>query len=710
VEFRILGPLEVCEHGRSLQVGGAKQRALLAVLLLSPNRVVSTDRLIDAVWDERPPETAAKSIHVYVSQLRRVLGRERIETRAPGYLLRLDPGELDLHRCEALLEEAKRRDPDAASAKLREALALWRGPALADFGEAGFAQREAARLEELQLTCLEARLDADLARGRAGELVGELERLVADYPLRERLRAQLMLALYRSGRQSEALEAYQAARRALVDELGIEPGRGLRELEQAILRQDPRLELDLPAEDPGAVATARSRPKTADNGGPAVVARPPEPAQANRQVRKTVTVVFADVSPADDLLDPELLRSATARSLEEMRQVLERHGGSVEKLIRGPLTAVFGIPVVHEDDPLRAVRAAAEMRELWAALAEDIGDDRPLRLSLRTGVSTGEVVTGGSRGGDVVGHAVTVAARLQQVARPGEILIAAETHRFVRDAVLAERADDETAAPAFRLLGLLPGGPGEPSRFGSPLVGRVREQRRLLDAFEQAIADRSCQLFTILGTAGVGKSRLVQEVLTDLNERALVIRGRCLPYGEGITYWPLVEAVKDAAALDESASADASRRKLAELLEGEDDADLIAQRVAELVGMTEAVEEAEERSWAVRSFFEALARRQPLAVVFDDIHWGQPTFLELVEHVTDSARGVPLLIVCIARPELLDVHPGWGGGKLNATTILLEPLSEDESAQLIDNLAGEELDTATRRRVISAAEGNPLFV
>jgi DNA-binding SARP family transcriptional activator len=243
MEFRILGPLEVFDGERALDVGRAKQRSLLAVLLLNANRVVSRDRLIDALWGDEPPETAAKAVQNYVSQLRRVLGRERVETKASGYLLQVDRDEFDAYRFETLLGQAKETDPETASAKFREALALWRGRPLEEFAYERFAQLEIGRLEESRLACLEERVDADLACGRHSELVGELEALVAEHPVRERLRGHLMLALYRSGRQAEALEAYQEARRVLVDQLGIEPGRSLRELEKAILRQDPSLDL-----------------------------------------------------------------------------------------------------------------------------------------------------------------------------------------------------------------------------------------------------------------------------------------------------------------------------------------------------------------------------------------------------------------------------------------------------------------------------------
>jgi DNA-binding SARP family transcriptional activator/tetratricopeptide (TPR) repeat protein len=258
MEFRILGPLEVLDEERALDVAGPKQRALLAVLLMNANQVVSKDSLIDSLWGAEPPATASKAIQVYVSQLRRVLGKKRLETTAPGYLLRVHDEELDLHRFKALREQAKDTDAKTAAALLHEALALWHGPPLGEFAYDGFAGLEIARLEELRLACLEERIEADLALGRSSELVGELEGLVAEHPLRELLRGQLMLALYRSGRQAEALEAYQDARRVLVGELGIQPGKSLRELEKAILQQDPSVDLR-PAGVEGIVATDGSK-------------------------------------------------------------------------------------------------------------------------------------------------------------------------------------------------------------------------------------------------------------------------------------------------------------------------------------------------------------------------------------------------------------------------------------------------------------------
>jgi DNA-binding SARP family transcriptional activator len=241
MEFRLLGPLEVVEHGRALELGSARQRAVLAVLLLHANEVVSVDRLVDELWGRTPPATAGKILQVYVSRLRKELGDGRLLTRSPGYVLRADRSELDFARFEQLMSQADLGDPRGAASKLRQALALSRGPPLADLEYEPFAQAEVVRLGELQWTALERRIDADLAAGRHAELIGELEALIAEHPLRERPRGQLMLALYRSGRQAEALEAYADARRTLLDELGLEPSEELRQLQAAILAQDPGL-------------------------------------------------------------------------------------------------------------------------------------------------------------------------------------------------------------------------------------------------------------------------------------------------------------------------------------------------------------------------------------------------------------------------------------------------------------------------------------
>ncbi len=415
-----------------------------------------------------------------------------------------------------------------------------------------------------------------------------------------------------------------------------------------------------------------------------------EPAAAEREYRKVVTLLFCDVVGSTALgesTDPEALRTLLGRYFDEMKAIVERHGGTVEKFIGDAVMAVFGVPQVHEDDALRAVRAAVEMR---GALPE-------LGVAARIGVNTGEVVVGTAER-LATGDAVNVAARLEQAAGPGEVLLGAETAALVRDAVETEELVLELKGKSellvvHRLVSLQAQAPGYARRFDAQLVGRERELRRLQEAFGQAEADGSCQLFTVLGSAGVGKSRLTAEFIGSIAD-ARVVRGRCLPYGEGITYWPVIEVLKQlppARALDLDPAAVAA-------IDG-------------LLGDEPAVSSTEEIPWALRKLLESAAASAPVVVVFDDIHWAEPAFLDLIEHVADLSRAAPLLLLCLARPELLERRPGWGGGKLNATTVLLEPLSATQTDELLERLLGEAtLDEELRERIRDAAEGNPLFV
>jgi tetratricopeptide (TPR) repeat protein len=360
-----------------------------------------------------------------------------------------------------------------------------------------------------------------------------------------------------------------------------------------------------------------------------------------------------------------------------MKGIIEAHGGSVEKFIGDAVMAVFGVPVAHEDDALRACRAAVEMRD---ALPE-------LGIAGRIGVNTGEVVAGTAER-LATGDAVNVAARLEQAAQPNEVLIGEATLRLVRAAVsvgeerrldLKGKADPVGAHPLLGVTGELE------RRFSTPMVGRGRELQALRDAFARADADRSCQLFTILGSAGVGKSRLAAEFLAGLEAR--VVRGRCLSYGEGITYWPVVEIVKQFATLPEGTA---------------------AQPLRSLLGESELSVSAEEIAWGFRKLLEQEAQAQSLVVVFDDLHWAEETLFDLVEHVADLSRDAPVLLLCMARPELLDRRPSWGGGKWNTTTVLLEPLDADETEQLLSELG--EVSPELHERIVGVAEGNPLFL
>jgi class 3 adenylate cyclase/tetratricopeptide (TPR) repeat protein len=391
------------------------------------------------------------------------------------------------------------------------------------------------------------------------------------------------------------------------------------------------------------------------------------------EVRKTVTVLFCDLTGSTALgesLDPEPLRALLARYFERMKVIVERHGGTVEKFIGDAVMAVFGIPQSHEDDALRAVRAAAEMRD---ALPE-------LGITGRIGVMTGEVVTG-TEERLATGDAVNVAARLEQAAAPGEVLVGESTLALVRGAVEVETCEPlalkgkSEPVTAFRLIAVR----DPPERaHDAALVGRERERETLLGAWRGVVGEPRCELVTVLGEAGVGKSRLVSELLASLDTR--IARGRCLPYGEGVGYWPVVEVVKQLAVVPVQANA--------------------ASAIRSLLGESNAPTSADEIAWAFRKTLEQAGTEGPLVVVFDDVQWGEAAFLDLIEHVALFSAGVPLLLVCMARPELLDARPGW------PITLRLEPLPEEAVEQLIPQSIATEL----RARILHAAGGNPLFV
>ncbi|MGN6169137.1 MAG: AAA family ATPase, partial [Solirubrobacteraceae bacterium] len=399
-----------------------------------------------------------------------------------------------------------------------------------------------------------------------------------------------------------------------------------------------------------------------------------------------VTALFCDVTGSTALgeeLDPEVLRAVLNRYFEVMRGVIERHGGTVEKFIGDAVMAVFGIPVVHEDDALRAVRTAAEIRERLPAVGEEVG----VQLRFRTGINTGPVLMGEGEN-LVVGDAVNVAARFEQAAQPGEIVLGEETLVLVRDAVevealqpLALKGKSEPVA-AFRLMSVDLGAPGVARQLDTPLVGRDHELRVVREAWGRVVRESGCHLFTLLGAAGVGKSRLIAELLAGIGDQASVLRGRCLHYGEGITFWPLVEALMPVGAAAE------------QVLEG-------------LNGGGAAT--AEELFWEVRRLLESLAAKRPVLLYIDDLQWAEPMLLDLLDHVADLSRGFPILLLCTARPELLEGRPAWGGGKLNATTASLEPLDGEACERLLEQL-GDGLAREARERVIAASQGNPLFL
>jgi class 3 adenylate cyclase len=666
-----------------------KPRGLLQLLLLEMGAVVSVERLIDSLWDTSPPATAWKAVQRYVLQLRRALGASVVLTRSPGYLVPRDAGELDLHRFEALLARAQAAPPEEASTLLVDALARWRGPPLAELRDSLAVQPELARLEALRLAGIEERVEAELALGRHDALLPELERLVARQPLRERLCAQLMLALYRSGRQAEALASYQKTRSLLVEELGLEPSHELQELNRAILNHDASLRFET------------SRPEQA-------------PESYARRERKVVTVLFADLaaftSQAEGL-DPEDVVALLDAYHAQLKAELERYGGTAEKFIGNAVMAVFGAPAAHEDDPERAVRAALAIRE-WAG---ETG------VELRVGIATGEaLVTLDAEGqGTAAGDVVKTAARLQSAAPVGGILVGEATMRSTARAIeygVELQIDAKSKAhpvPAWPVIGAR-SRPHVERVHGATLVGREHELTLLSGAFERSRREASMELVTLIGIPGIGKSRLVHELYMSV-ERDVELtswrHGHCLAYGDGITFWALGEMVKAEAGILEGDGPDEVERKLAAV----SDDPWVSAHLRPLVGLAGADAAAgedrrEEAFTAWRRFFESLADRGALVLVFEDLHWADDSLLDFVDHLVDWASAVPLLVVCTARPELLSRRPGWGGGKPNALTISVSPLSDDDTARLVGELLETSvLEAETQAELLSRAGGNPLY-
>jgi class 3 adenylate cyclase/tetratricopeptide (TPR) repeat protein len=448
--------------------------------------------------------------------------------------------------------------------------------------------------------------------------------------------------------------------------------------------------------------------------GTVLVAQPPP-----QEVRKTVTVVFCDLKGSTELgdrLDSEALREVLALYFSAMKPVLERHGGTIEKYIGDAIMAVFGLPRMHEDDALRAVRAAAMMREALEDLNVTLRAQFGVILENRTGVNTGEVVTGDT--GDsqrlATGDTVNVAARLEQAAPAGEILIGESTYRLVRDAVAVVPVEPLTLkgkpepVPAYRLLSIT--GPATSTGPASrPLVGRAREIAALGAEFRRSVAGSEGRLITLFGEAGVGKSRLIEEFVNSLTDEATVLRGRCLSYGDGITFWPLAEVLRQAAGIVPEDSEEDARIKLKSCF-GEELADATS-RIESGIGLSQDLYGKDELFWGIRAVLEELARRRPLVVVFDDIHWAEPTFLDLIEDILDASLGVPLLLVCAARHELREDRPGFAAGRRTASQIELAELSRTEGGRVVRNLLGEaSLPKPLEQRILGLAEGNPLFI
>ena len=653
--MRMLGPLEALVEGVSVPLGGPKQRALLAVLLLNANDVVPRDVLIDELWGGSPPPAAAAFVQNCVFRLRKEIGKDTLETQTPGYRLRIDPDSVDARRFERLVREARPLPARERAAALREALELWRGTPLSDLAYWSFAQDVIRNLEEQRVNALQSRLEAELELGQHREAIGELDGLVQKYPTHERLRWLQMLALHRSDRRMDALAAYQVVRLAIVEESGMEPGEELRALQRRILQDDPTLM-------PGGVA--------------AEVAE--QPAQL---ARKVVAVCIVELL-VDEELDVEAARGLVARGLASLEEIVLRHGGRVEQLLGEEALAVFGLPAAHEDDILRGLRSAMELRDALAS------------LPMRSAVETGEVLVG-EDGRVLSGGALTIARRVKDGAGEGEILLGPAAA-----AQSAGAAWTEPSEGGHRLVELVEGAPAIARRPDAPLVGRRAELERLVLAVRESAAASACRRVVVLGEPGIGKTRLAAELSRTLAEEVRKsspaaasptprARPTCRSWRSS-NRWRAARRSGPRCMRCSTVSRTANRRRR-DWLEA-------------LTGV--AAVDSGDVFWATRKLLETLARAKPLLVVLEDVHWAEPTFLDLVEYLVGWSTGASIALVCLARTELLDARPAWA-----ADTVALRPLEAEETAELLAALPEAlALDDDVRAAVVGTAEGNPLFL
>ena len=631
MEFRVLGPLEVHAGGEPLALGGRKQKGILALLLLHPNLVVSTDRLIDELWGERPPRAVEAQIQNCIFRLRGVLGREVIERRSPGYLLHVDPEDVDSLRFEHAVDESRALAPRERAAALREALEYWRGPPLDGLTFEGAARIEVSRLDELRLAALELRLDAELLLGRHEAVLAEIDALARRHPGRERLRYLQMLAFYRSGRQRDALRAYQEARLELVEVSGLEPGEDLRALERMILSHDPALELS---------------PKLPDN-------------HFEVERRKNLVALALELVVVGGLAD-EAARERVASSLAEIALIIEGHGGVVRELVPEGVTGIFGAPTAHDDDTMRALRAATEIRR---ALPEGVS----VRLAVERGVEPASAATALLAGG-----------------RSGDLLLGAGALLVVPRAV---DVVPHASGRCYRVIRFDPDAEPFARHLEAPLIGRRAELAHLEGELEAAVHARAPRHVAVLGEAGIGKTRLVREFVGNARRTVPVLMGRCAAFGEQAGLLPLSDILVQVGPLEAALAAEA-------------DADRVIAQLQDL-----SLTERAEGLWAFRRLIEATARNGPIVLMLEDVHSSGPAFLDLVEYLVGWTEAA-LLVISLARLELLELRPEW-----REAAIFLEPLAPAELEELAAALPGtDRLELPERAAAVAAAGGNPLFL
>ncbi|MFF7889736.1 BTAD domain-containing putative transcriptional regulator [Streptomyces sp. NPDC020794] len=637
-------------------------------------------------------------------------------TRSPGYLLSVPEDSIDLYAFQRLSKQGRAElaagSWESAAVSLREALALWRGPVLSDLAETGINWPDLSALESTRRAVVEDLYEAELCLGRHHELVGELEAIVDAEPDRERLCGQLMLALYRCGRQREALMVYHRTRKVLRTEFGLEPGRALQDLEHKILNHHPSLALDrpaatvpvpvpVPATNPAAPSAApepATRPAAAASDGP-----PRTPAGRYRTERKWVSVLMvrARLTAADD---PEHVNQALKAVTTAVTEEGGRFGGVLQGRMGAQWWVLFGAPRTREDDPERATRAALALRDRFRpqpapAPADDT--DQPPALSLQVAVATGEVMmtygaTGDARPADVIGGVLDTCQRLLDRVPAGRIRVCDHTSRVTRDAFEFADANEPigerrgTPSPEFSDAFTL-----------SPFIGRDAELDTLNRILRTIQYQHQPHLVTLLGEPGIGKSRLIHELATSdarTAEPARWLVSRVSPFGWETPLGALSEMVRGLLGITDSHPVAVTERMLTDtvdrLADSEDERAVMLHRLRPLLGLqgnpvpADCGPEAMAECFAVWcKFLEEIAAERPLVVVLEDLHLANDTLLDFVGYLTDHVGAVPILVIATARPELLRARPYWGGGKRNATTITLAPLSQEESGLLLNELA-----------------------
>jgi DNA-binding SARP family transcriptional activator len=740
MRFQLLGPLDIVYQGRSLALSGTKQRATIAYLLLHLNGVVATSQLLKALWPDDMPNTGRKMLQNAVSGIRGILSEvaddpnsPMLLTHAPGYLLRVDPEAVDLSRFRELVGIG-RADLAAgswqqASSTLREALALWRGPVLADLVEQGITWPELTSVHHSRLAALEDCVEAQFASGHYGEVINELEAWIATEPLRERLCGQLMRALYYCGRQADALGVYRHTRARLIDEHGLDPSRELQDLERAILTQE------LPSSVPGRGIAVGTRTENAqvEDTWPSIVDNTVDDSRADNTVEsstigsatgewsgaleqpsvgdaprwpepvvpelKRVTAVLVMTRFDRDIGEfaPEDVDVVLRRIASDIQEEVERAGGVVQGRLASLWLATFGSVRNREDDAARSVRVAMAVRDRLAA--PDAPSLERATLTVTVAVATGDALVRPPDGEQdvpsVTGGVLDRSMRLLAHVSPGEVWVCSET-RAATEPVIGYDGGHDPVRGSRAVAGRAHRADTQPS---APFVNRHGELDMLFGALEQVRRRSRPHLVTVLGEVGIGKSRLVTEF-----ERAVAggpvptrcLVGHSLRFGRRGPFPALVESLRPCFGIVDSDSAELAAEKLGDgvrRMVGGTRAAWMLPHLRVLFGVEDdrdGREVSHESFMAWRQLLEELCAAGPLILIIEDLHCANDLLLDFVDQVTAEAGSFPLLVIVTARPELLDRRPSWGGGKAGANTITLAPLSDADTTAMLTLLCAKK--------------------